>query len=88
MNNEGKIIEKYILHKIRKELTEKLTNDHKKKQVRSTEESQTNILDLGDDDNEKVFLTKLNQMTEKIQIYCDTFYDRDPNFKITPNNYL
>ena len=56
--------------------------------MRSTEESQTNILDLGDDDNEKVFLTKLNQMTEKIQIYCDTFYDRDPNFKITPNNYL
>ena len=67
---------------------QKLTNDHKKKQVRSTEESQANILDQGDDDNEKVFLTKLNQMTEKIQIYCDTFYNRDPNFIVTPKNYL
>jgi len=44
VNNDGKIIEKYILFKIRKELMQKLTNDLKKKQVRSTEGSQSNIL--------------------------------------------
>ena len=46
----------------------------------SRKEQKVKIEEEQEIDEDKAFLSKLNNMTEKVKIYRDSFYYKEPNF--------
>ena len=78
-DNAHKVIQDFVTFKAKEQLAIRLRNMLIKKSIDATEESNSDE----DDDKDPMkdqFLNKLSAMNEKVKIYNEAFYDREPRY--------